>query len=358
LSTAIITGSGGLIGSQSVRHFVQLGYEVIGFENDMRASFFGNSASTRRVTRELEEAFAEFHSLSVDIRDTAAVDRVFAQHKGSVELVVHTAAQPSHDWSAKDPRTDFSVNTYGTINLLEAARQYVPDATFIFTSTNKVYGDRPNSLPLEERETRYELPDGHRYTNGIDTTMSIDRSMHSPFGASKAAADLIVQEYGRYFGMPTVAFRGGCLTGPSHAGAQLHGFLSYLMRCTVTGEPYSVFGYKAKQVRDNIHSHDVVRAFEEFHSEPRQGSVSTWAGDGIAIAPCSKRSSCLSRLLGVSLGGHSPTRPAAVIISGGSATSASSRQITRGGRPPTTYSRSCARFTTRTSSAGLPKLRS
>ncbi len=278
LNTAIVTGSGGLIGSQAVRHFVQLGYEVIGFENDMRASFFGNSASTRRVTRELEEAYSEFHSLSVDIRDTAAIDRVFAQHKGSVELVVHTAAQPSHDWSAKDPRTDFSVNTYGTINLLEATRQFIPDATFIFTSTNKVYGDRPNSLPLEERETRYELPDGHRYIDGIDTTMSIDRSMHSPFGASKAAADLIVQEYGRYFGMPTVAFRGGCLTGPSHAGAQLHGFLSYLMRCTVTGEPYSVFGYKAKQVRDNIHSHDVVRAFEEFHSEPRRGAVYNLGG--------------------------------------------------------------------------------
>ena len=273
-----MTGSGGLIGSESVRHFVQLGYEVIGLENDMRARYFGPSASTQRVTDELETTYPEFRSVPVDIRDSKAVERTVAARRATLDLIIHTAAQPSHDWSAKDPRTDFAVNTYGTLNLLEATREHVPNATFIFTSTNKVYGDHPNALPLQERQTRYELPDDHPYAAGIGTTMSIDRSMHSPFGASKAAADLIVQEYGRYFEMSTVAFRGGCLSGPTHAGAQLHGFLSYLMRCTVTGDHYTVFGYKGKQVRDNIHSYDVVRAFEEFHREPRPGAVYNLGG--------------------------------------------------------------------------------
>ena len=203
-----------------------------------------------------------------------ASTRSSAEHAKDLELIVHTAAQPSHDWAASDPQTDFSVNANGTLNLLEATRRHKPDASFVFCSTNKVYGDLPNYLPLEEQETRLELPVDHEYFDGIPTSMSIDASMHSLFGVSKAAADLMVQEYGRYFEIPTVCFRGGCLTGPNHAGAQLHGFLAYLLRCTVTGDPYTVFGYGAKQVRDNIHSADVVSAFAEFHA-PRRRRPST-----------------------------------------------------------------------------------
>jgi CDP-paratose 2-epimerase len=271
--SAIVTGSGGLIGSESVRHFVKDGFDVIGLENDMRARFFGPEASTRRVTERLFEDFPdEFRSLDVDIRDADGVMRVFAEAR-DLALVVHAAAQPSHDWAASDPQTDFTVNANGTLNLLEAARKHAPDATFIFCSTNKVYGDLPNFLPLVEHEQRLDLPEGHRYYGGIDTSMSIDASMHSLFGVSKAAADLAVQEYGRYFDMPTVCFRGGCLTGPDHAGAQLHGFLAYLMKRTATGQPYTVFGYGGKQVRDNIHSSDLVRAFSEFHRAPRSAAV-------------------------------------------------------------------------------------
>ena len=274
MPTAIVTGSGGLIGSETVSYFVEAGYDVIGFENDMRAQFFGPTASTSQQTAQLAAKYADaFESLAIDIRDFEAVSRVFASRRRDLSLVVHTAAQPSHDWAASDPLTDFTVNANGTINLLEATRLHKPDATFIFTSTNKVYGDRPNRLPLEEHPTRLELPTGHEYFDGIPVTMSIDHCLHSLFGASKAAADLIVQEYGRYFDMPTVTFRGGCLTGPNHAGARLHGFLSYLMRCTVTGDPYTVYGYAGKQVRDNIHSADLVRAFAAFHARPRPGAV-------------------------------------------------------------------------------------
>ncbi|HWF73032.1 MAG TPA: NAD-dependent epimerase/dehydratase family protein [Solirubrobacteraceae bacterium] len=274
MPTAVITGSGGLIGSESAQYFVELGYDVIGVENDMRSHFFGPSGSTAPTTEHLELVLGDsFRSLPIDIRDAGALDRVFAQAGSALELVIHTAAQPSHDWAASDPQTDFGVNANGTLNLLEATRRHAPSATFIFCSTNKVYGDTPNRLPLVDRGLRLELPEDHRYYRGIDTTMSIDASTHSVFGASKAAADLMVQEYGRYFEIPTVAFRGGCLTGPNHAGAQLHGFLSYLMRCTVTGEPYTVFGYGGKQVRDNIHSADLVAAFDAFHAAPRPGAV-------------------------------------------------------------------------------------
>jgi CDP-paratose 2-epimerase len=278
MPVAIVTGSGGLIGSASVRHFVEAGYDVVGIENDMRAHFFGAEASTAHNTQQLAETYDAFHPVELDIRDREGVERLFAQHAPALELIVHTAAQPSHDWAASDPHTDFTVNANGTLNLLQAAREHAPDATFVFTSTNKVYGDLPNHLPLEQHELRLELPADHRWYGGIDTTMSIDRSLHSLFGASKAAADLLVQEYGRYFGMPTVCFRGGCLTGPQHAGAQLHGFLAYLMKCTVTGTPYTVFGYDGKQVRDNIHCDDVVRAFAAFHANPRPAAVYNLGG--------------------------------------------------------------------------------
>ena len=270
---AIVTGSGGLIGSEAVRHLVSQGLDVVGLENDMRARFFGPEASTASVTEELKGTHPGFRSEEVDIRDVDAVERIFAAHAGSIEVVVHTAAQPSHDWAARDPQTDFGVNANGTLNLLEAARAHCPDTPFIFCSTNKVYGDTPNQLPLEEVPTRLELAETHRYYAGIDTSMSIDLSTHSLFGVSKAAADLLVQEYGRYFGLQTVCFRGGCLTGPQHAGAQLHGFLAYLMRCTVTATSYTVLGYGGKQVRDNIHSADLVAAFEAFRADPKPGAV-------------------------------------------------------------------------------------
>ncbi|MGI8731435.1 MAG: NAD-dependent epimerase/dehydratase family protein [Solirubrobacteraceae bacterium] len=274
MRTAIITGSGGLIGSESVRHFVEAGYDVVGLENDMRARFFGSEASTAHTTQRLVQDFGgSFRSLEVDIRDRDAVERVLAEYARSLEVVIHTAAQPSHDWAASDPHTDFSVNALGTLNLLDAARRHRPDAPFVFCSTNKVYGDTPNRLPLVELETRLELEEGHEYHGGIDTTMSIDHSTHSLFGVSKASADLLVQEYGRYFAMPTVCFRGGCLTGPNHAGTQLHGFLSYLVRCAVTGTPYTVLGYDGRQVRDNIHSADLVRAFAAFVDAPRSAAV-------------------------------------------------------------------------------------
>lgn len=273
MPTAIVTGSGGLIGSEAVEHFVKGGYDVVGLENDMRARFFGPEASTSHVTERLVGAHPEFRSESVDIRDAEAVERIFRERAGGIQLVIHTAAQPSHDWAASEPQTDFGVNANGTLNLLEAARAHAPEATFIFCSTNKVYGDTPNRLPLEELAKRLELPDSHEYHKGIDTSMSIDSSTHSLFGVSKAAADLLVQEYGRYFDMPTVCFRGGCLTGPQHAGAQLHGFLAYLMKCTATGTPYTVFGYGGKQVRDNIHSADLIAAFESFHKAPKPAAV-------------------------------------------------------------------------------------
>ena len=273
MPVAVVTGSGGLIGSESVRHFVEAGFDVIGIENDMRGEFFGPEASTRAVSERLRRTYPEFRSLDLDVRDAEGVDRVFARESSRIELVIHTAAQPSHDWAAKAPHVDFEVNANGTLNLLESTRRHAPGASFVFTSSNKVYGDTPNGLPLVELDTRLELAPDHRWFGGIDTSMSIDASMHSLFGVSKAAADLMVQEYGRYFGLPTVCFRAGCLTGPNHAGAMLHGFLSYLMRCTVNGEPYRVLGYGGRQVRDNIHSADLVRAFEAVHRRPRTAAV-------------------------------------------------------------------------------------
>ena len=273
MATAIVTGSGGLIGSESVGTLVESGWDVIGLENDMRARFFGPEASTSATTERLVREHSQFRSIDLDVRDGEGVERAFRDAPGRIELVIHAAAQPSHDWAAREPRTDFGVNALGTLNVLEAARSQAPDAPFVFCSTNKVYGDTPNRLPLVELERRLELPPDHRYHDGIDTSMSIDCSTHSLFGVSKAAADLMVQEYGRYFGMPTVCFRGGCLTGPQHAGAQLHGFLAYLARCAVTGTPYTVFGYGGKQVRDNLPCADLVACFTEFARAPRSAAV-------------------------------------------------------------------------------------
>jgi CDP-paratose 2-epimerase len=274
MSVCVVTGSAGLIGSEAARSFGALGLQVVGIDNDMRRVFFGADASTTwtvQETQRLMEGRYEHHHL--DIRDRGGVQALFERFGRAIRLVIHTAAQPSHDWAAREPFTDFDINAAGTLNLLEATRHSAPEAVFIFTSTNKVYGDTPNGLPLYEQETRYEIDPTHRYALGIGEDMSIDHSLHSLFGASKAAADLMVQEYGRYFMMRTACFRGGTLTGPQHSATQLHGFLAYLMRCTMTATPYRVFGYKGKQVRDAIHSRDLIAAFHEFFRSPRVGEV-------------------------------------------------------------------------------------
>ena len=274
MSVCLITGSAGLVGGESVEYFAKKFDHVVGIDNDMRREFFGEEASTRWNRQRLEETVGNYRHYDVDIRDEAALSPVFSAYGTDIALIVHTAAQPSHDWAAKDPVKDFSVNANGTLLMLEMTRRHCPKAVFIYTSTNKVYGDTPNRLPLVELETRWEIDRSHPYfARGIDESMSIDQTKHSLFGASKAAADMLVQEYGRYFGMLTGVFRGGCLTGPNHSGTKLHGFLSYLMRCAVTGEGYSVLGYKGKQVRDNIHSHDLVNMFWHFQQSPRPGEV-------------------------------------------------------------------------------------
>jgi len=274
MSIAIISGSAGLIGSEACRGFAALGLDVVGIDNNMREHFFGPSGSTAWNRERLERDLgSSYRHVNMDIRDREAVARLVAELGSDLSLVVHTAAQPSHDWAARDPFTDFDVNAGGTLNLLQAVRDHAPEAVFIFTSTNKVYGDTPNRLPLVELETRYELDPSHTYSAGIREDMSIDHTLHSVFGASKVAADVMVQEYGRYFGIRTACFRGGTLTGPNHSAAELHGFLAYVMRCTMTGTPYRVFGYKGKQVRDAIHSADLVSAFIEFFKAPRVAEV-------------------------------------------------------------------------------------
>jgi CDP-paratose 2-epimerase len=274
MAVALITGSAGLIGAEAARFFAERGLDIVGIDNDMRREFFGEEASTMWSRRRLEATLPDYRHCDVDIRDQTRVLDLFERYNKDIAVVIHTAAQPSHDWAAKAPLVDFSINAGGTLNLLEATRQHCPDACFIFTSTNKVYGDAPNRLPLVEQTSRWELLNDHPYgRHGIDETMSIDQTMHSLFGASKVAADVFVQEYGRYFGMKTVCFRGGCLTGPGHSGTQLHGFLAYLVKCAITDTPYVVFGYGGKQVRDNIHSFDLVNAFWQFFEAPGFGEV-------------------------------------------------------------------------------------
>ncbi|WP_375415781.1 NAD-dependent epimerase/dehydratase family protein [uncultured Hymenobacter sp.] len=287
MKVALITGAGGLIGSEAVEFFASKFDVVVGIDNNLRQYFFGEQASTDWNRARLQEQFANYRHYAVDIRDLAALEAIFQEYGADLALVVHAAAQPSHDWAAREPFTDFTVNANGTLNLLEMTRQHAPDAVFVFTSTNKVYGDNPNSLPLIERETRWEIDESHPYfERGIDEQMSIDHTTHSLFGASKVAADVLVQEYGRYFNMKTAVFRGGCLTGPRHSGAQLHGFLSYLMKCALTGDHYTVFGYQGKQVRDNIHAYDLVNMFWHFYQQPRTGGQVYNAG-GSRFANCS-----------------------------------------------------------------------
>ena len=286
MNIALVTGSAGLIGSESVAFLADKFDHVVGIDNNLRQYFFGPDGNTEWNRNRIASTYPNYLHRSADIRSVEELEVIFKEFGTDIKLIVHTATQPSHDWAAKEPFTDFSVNANGTLNMLEMTRLHCPEAVFIFTSTNKVYGDNPNFLPLEELETRWEIsPEHPYYENGIDEQLSIDHTKHSLFGASKVAADVLVQEYGRYFGMKTGVFRGGCLTGPNHSGAQLHGFLSYLMKCAITGSPYTIFGYKGKQVRDNIHAWDLVNMFWHFYRNPRQGEVYN-AGGG-RFANCS-----------------------------------------------------------------------
>ena len=274
MNIALITGSAGLSGSEYV-HFLAGKFDlIIGIDNDMRAYFFGEEASTAWNQEHLKRTFSNYEHHHTDIRNYADLERIFQTYSTDIKLILHAAAQPSHDWAAREPITDFAINANSSLNLLELTRLLCPEAVFIFTSTNKVYGDNPNRLPLTELEKRWEIDATHPYfQHGIDEQMSVDHTTHSIFGASKVAADVLVQEYGRYFQLKTGVFRGGCLTGPNHSGAKLHGFLSYLMKCNITNTPYTIFGYKGKQVRDNIHSHDLVNMFWHFYQNPRPGEV-------------------------------------------------------------------------------------
>ncbi|MBI4707923.1 MAG: NAD-dependent epimerase/dehydratase family protein [Candidatus Omnitrophica bacterium] len=282
MSVVIVTGSCGLVGSEAVSFFCEKKFDVVGIDNNMRRSFFGPDGDVSWNKKRLNKLYKNYKHNALDIRNAEGVNKLFKKYSGEAVLIIHAAAQPSHDWAAKSPQVDFGVNANGTLNLLEAFRKHCPQAVFIFTSTNKVYGDRPNSLPLVELKTRFELPPKHEYYEGINESMSIDNCLHSLFGASKVAADVLTQEYGRYFGFKTGVFRGGCLTGPAHSGTMLHGFLSYLVRCCITGKNYSVYGYKGKQVRDNIHSQDLINAFYQFFKAPRSGEVYNIGGSRFA----------------------------------------------------------------------------
>jgi len=274
MNVAIITGSAGLIGSESVEFFAPRFETIVGVDNNMREYFFGNDGSTSWNRSRIENSITNYEHNNSDIRNYGDLEKVFKKFGTDIKLIVHTAAQPSHDWAAKEPLTDFHINATGTLNLLELTRLHCPKAVFIFTSTNKVYGDNPNYLPLIEKETRWEIDETHPYfKNGIDEKMSLDHAKHSVFGASKVAADIMAQEYGKYFQMNVGVFRGGCLTGPKHSGTQLHGFLAYLMKCAITKKPYTIFGYNGKQVRDNIHSWDLVNLFWHFYQNPKQGEA-------------------------------------------------------------------------------------
>lgn len=276
MEKALITGSGGLIGSEAVKFFAEKGFLVFGVDNNMRRYFFGEDGDISWNLKKIR-GIENYVHFDFDIRNQEKVEEIFKNNR--FDLITHCAAQPSHDWAAKEPFTDFGVNAVGTLNMLENFRKYSPEAVFIFTSTNKVYGDAPNNLPLVELGTRFEVDKSHKFAEkGIDETMSIDQSKHSIFGASKVAADVLVQEYGKYFGLKTACFRGGCLTGPAHSSAELHGFLAYLAKCIATGKEYKIFGYKGKQVRDNIHSFDLVNAFHHFYQNPRSGEVYNMGG--------------------------------------------------------------------------------
>jgi len=278
MSVVLITGSSGLVGSESVNFFSKKGFDVIGIDNNLRKFFFGSEGSTNRIKNDLLKNNKRFKNYNTDIRNYSALEKIYKIHKKSISLIIHCAAQPSHDYGKNFPILDFNVNAAGTLNLLELTKKYCPRAPFIFMSTNKVYGDNPNRLKIIEKKTRWELKENNKYFKGIDEKFSIDNCTHSFFGVSKTYADLIVQEYGKNIGLKTVCFRGGCLTGPNHNGAKLHGFLSYLVKISLAKQKYSLIGYKGKQVRDNLHSYDLVNSFWEFFKKPTSGEVYNMGG--------------------------------------------------------------------------------
>ena len=273
MSIVLVTGSSGLVGSESVNFFSKKGFDVIGIDNNLRKFFFGNDGSTSWVKNQLIKSNKNFKSLNVDIRNYKSLEKIFKKYKKNISLIIHCAAQPSHDYGKNFPVIDFNVNATGTLNLLELTKIYCSNSPFIFMSTNKVYGDNPNNLNLIEKDKRWELKKTDSYYKGIDEKFSIDNCTHSFFGVSKSYADLIVQEYGKNIGLKTVCFRGGCITGPNHSGAKLHGFLSYLVKNSILKKEYSIIGYKGKQVRDNLHSYDLINCFWEFYKKPKKGIV-------------------------------------------------------------------------------------
>jgi CDP-paratose 2-epimerase len=278
MSIVLITGSSGLVGSESVNFFSKKGFDVIGIDNNLRKFFFGNEGSTNKIKNDLLRNHKNFKSYNIDIRSYNGLEKIYKKYKKNISLIIHCAAQPSHDYGKNFPILDFNINATGTLNLLELTKKYCPEAPFIFMSTNKIYGDNPNKLKIIEKKNRWELRENNKYFKGIDEKFSIDNCIHSFFGVSKAYADLIVQEYGKNIGLKTVCFRGGCLTGPSHSGAKLHGFLSYLVKISLTKKRYSLIGYKGKQVRDNLHSYDLVNSFWEFFKKPTKGEVYNMGG--------------------------------------------------------------------------------
>ena len=273
MSVVIITGSTGLVGSEAVNFFCDKGFDVVGIDNNLRRFFFGNDGSTLGIKNKLLKRNKKFKNFNVDIRNTENLKKIFKKYSKNTALIIHCAAQPSHDYGKKFPVIEFNFNATGTLNLLELTKKYCPEAPFIFMSTNKVYGDNPNKLKIIEKKTRWELKKTDKYFKGIDEKFSIDECTHSFFGVSKTYADLIVQEYGKNVGLKTVCFRGGCITGPNHSGAKLHGFLSYLVKLSLTKRKYSLIGYKGKQVRDNLHSYDLVNCFWEYFKKPKNGEV-------------------------------------------------------------------------------------
>jgi CDP-paratose 2-epimerase len=278
MSIALITGSCGLVGSESALFFSKKGFEIVGIDNNTRKYLFGKDGDISWIKKKLKNSIKNYNHLNLDIRNYSSIEKIFKRYKKKISVIIHCAAQPSHDWAKNKPFIDFDINAKGTLNLLELTKIYCPTSPFIFMSTNKVYGDNPNFLPLVEKKMRWEIKKNHKFNNGIDETMSIDNCTHSFFGASKAYSDLIVQEYGKNIGLKTTCFRAGCITGPNHSGAKLHGFLSYLVKASLKDKKYNLIGYKGKQVRDNIHSYDLINCFWEFFKKPSRGEVYNTGG--------------------------------------------------------------------------------
>jgi len=301
MSIVLITGSCGLVGSESVEFFSKKGFDVVGIDNNSRLKFFGKDGDINWVKNSLLKNFKNYKHNNIDIRNYFALEKIFRKYKNSIKLIIHSAAQPSHDWAKTKPFVDFNINALGTLNLLDLTKKYSYNSPFIFMSTNKVYGDNPNLLPLRELNSRWEISKKHKYYKGINESMSLDNSVHSFFGASKCYADLIVQEYGKNEGLKTVCFRASCITGPNHSGAKLHGFLSYLVKTSLSSKTYSIFGYKGKQVRDNIHSNDLIKCFWNYFKKPRVGEIYNIGGGRKSNCSIIEALNCVENLTNIKI---------------------------------------------------------